>query len=272
MTRMHAGFAGVVQDRFDASARLRPRRAARAGCRHAAWGRRDAREAAAARSGSRPSATCSLHGPRRYERAADEVAISQLWGDEEVAIAGVVRERALAAARRAADDRHGACRRRERLDLGVVVQPAVARRAADAGHARAAARQARPLRLRRQVVRRRRDARDRRLRAGLPRERAGAVVAAARARARGARLRTCTTCSIRCPPSSSCRCGATRLLRSTSPRTRPRPRRRAGGSRSTSCSRCSSRCCARATRTRSRRRSARPASWSRATARRCRSR
>jgi ATP-dependent DNA helicase RecG len=28
--------------------------------------------------------------PRRYERAADEVAISQLWGDEEVVIAGVV--------------------------------------------------------------------------------------------------------------------------------------------------------------------------------------
>ena len=33
-----------------------------------------------------------LHAPRRYERAADEVAISQLWGDEEVAIAGVVRD------------------------------------------------------------------------------------------------------------------------------------------------------------------------------------
>ncbi len=30
--------------------------------------------------------------PRRYERAADEVAISQLWGAEEVAIAGVVRD------------------------------------------------------------------------------------------------------------------------------------------------------------------------------------
>jgi ATP-dependent DNA helicase RecG len=29
--------------------------------------------------------------PRRYESAADEIAISQLWGDEEVAIAGVVR-------------------------------------------------------------------------------------------------------------------------------------------------------------------------------------
>jgi ATP-dependent DNA helicase RecG len=31
-----------------------------------------------------------FHRPRRYESAADEVAISELWGDEEVAIAGVV--------------------------------------------------------------------------------------------------------------------------------------------------------------------------------------
>ena len=33
-----------------------------------------------------------LHRPRRYEPAVDEVAISQLWGDEEVAIAGVVQD------------------------------------------------------------------------------------------------------------------------------------------------------------------------------------
>jgi len=33
-----------------------------------------------------------LRRPRRYEQAADEVAISQLWGDEEVAIAGVVQD------------------------------------------------------------------------------------------------------------------------------------------------------------------------------------
>jgi ATP-dependent DNA helicase RecG len=33
-----------------------------------------------------------LHRPRRYERAADEIAISQLWGDEEVVIAGVVQD------------------------------------------------------------------------------------------------------------------------------------------------------------------------------------
>src|SRR5690349_8589815 len=31
-----------------------------------------------------------LHRPRRYEQAVDEIAISQLWGDEEVAIAGEV--------------------------------------------------------------------------------------------------------------------------------------------------------------------------------------
>ena len=31
-----------------------------------------------------------LHRPRRYESAVDEIAFSQLWGDGEVAIAGVV--------------------------------------------------------------------------------------------------------------------------------------------------------------------------------------
>ncbi len=31
-----------------------------------------------------------LHRPRRYEQAVDEIAISQLWGDDEVAIAGEV--------------------------------------------------------------------------------------------------------------------------------------------------------------------------------------
>src|SRR5207249_3769626 len=33
-----------------------------------------------------------LRRPRRYESAADEVAIAELWGDEEVAIAGVVQD------------------------------------------------------------------------------------------------------------------------------------------------------------------------------------
>ena len=33
-----------------------------------------------------------LRRPRRYESAADEVAIAELWGDDEVAIAGVVQD------------------------------------------------------------------------------------------------------------------------------------------------------------------------------------
>ncbi|HST17635.1 MAG TPA: ATP-dependent DNA helicase RecG [Gaiellaceae bacterium] len=90
-TRMHAGFAGVVQDRFD-----RPR----------GFGHAD-RLAQGVETLPGIGATLAkrlralgivtvgdvlVHVPRRYERAADEVAISQLWGDEEVAIAGVVRE------------------------------------------------------------------------------------------------------------------------------------------------------------------------------------
>jgi ATP-dependent DNA helicase RecG len=33
-----------------------------------------------------------FHRPRRYERAVDEIPIAELWGDDEVAIAGVVRD------------------------------------------------------------------------------------------------------------------------------------------------------------------------------------
>jgi len=88
---MQAGFAGVVQDRFD-----RPR-----GFGHAdrlAQGV-DSLPGVGATLAKRLRALgivtvgdVLVHVPRRYERAADEVAISQLWGDEEVAIAGVVRE------------------------------------------------------------------------------------------------------------------------------------------------------------------------------------
>ena len=88
---MHAGFAGVVQDRF-----VRPR-----GFGHAdrlAQGV-DSLPGVGATLAKRLRALgivtvgdVLVHVPRRYERAADEVAISQLWGDEEVAIAGVVRE------------------------------------------------------------------------------------------------------------------------------------------------------------------------------------
>ena len=112
-----------------------------------------------------------LRRPRRYETAADEVAISELWGDEETVIAGVVRNvrqrwlrnrRSLVSATIA--DASG-------VDLGLVVQPAVGRGSPQARHRGAAARQARPLRLRRQVVRRGGDARDRGLRAGVRGER-----------------------------------------------------------------------------------------------------
>jgi len=92
MTRMHAGFAGMDQDRF-----ARPR----------GWVAPDDRLGLGVETLPGVGATVAkrlralgietvgdvlLHAPRRYEHAADEVAISQLWGDEEVAIAGVVRD------------------------------------------------------------------------------------------------------------------------------------------------------------------------------------
>jgi ATP-dependent DNA helicase RecG len=92
MTRMHAGFAGMDQERF-----ARPR----------GWATPRDRLELGAETLPGVGATVAkrlralgiatvgdvlLHAPRRYERAADEVAISQLWGDEEVAIAGVVRD------------------------------------------------------------------------------------------------------------------------------------------------------------------------------------
>src|SRR5690242_16408605 len=91
MTRMHAGFAGMDHDRF-----ARPR----------GWVTPDDRLDLGVETLPGVGATLRkrlralgietvgdllLHAPRRYEHAADEVAISQLWGDEEVAIAGVVR-------------------------------------------------------------------------------------------------------------------------------------------------------------------------------------
>src|SRR4051812_38848079 len=91
MTRMHAGFAGVVPPD---DAWPRPR----------AWGRPERLDAPVdALPGVGPALAKRLrklglatvgdvlfHRPRRYESAADEIAISQLWGDDEVAIAGVV--------------------------------------------------------------------------------------------------------------------------------------------------------------------------------------
>jgi ATP-dependent DNA helicase RecG len=89
MTRMHTGFTGVVQHSWP-----RPR----------AWARPERLEggidtlpgvgAALAKRlralGIETVRDLLLHRPRRYESAVDEIAISQLWGDDEVAIAGEV--------------------------------------------------------------------------------------------------------------------------------------------------------------------------------------
>src|SRR5215831_16185206 len=92
MTRNHAGFLGVVPD----GGWPRP----------AGWGRPERLElgidtlpgvgAALGRRlralGLERVADVLFRRPRRYEAAADEVAISDLWGDDEVAIAGVVED------------------------------------------------------------------------------------------------------------------------------------------------------------------------------------
>ncbi len=78
--------------------------------------------------------------------------------------------REAADARAATDADRRAGRRRHGHRQRDVVQPALARRPAEAGHRGTAARQARPLRLRAPLLRhRRRGARHRRLRSGLPR-------------------------------------------------------------------------------------------------------
>ena len=89
---MHPGFAGVVQNDVAAAARL-----GQAPERLDELERRRRCPASARRSPSDLRALglgsvrdLLLHRPRRYERAVDEIAISQLWGDDEVAIAGEV--------------------------------------------------------------------------------------------------------------------------------------------------------------------------------------
>ena len=90
MTRMRTGFSGVDQPgRLAATARLRASRAARLPLETLpAVGPALAKKLRAL--GLETVGDLLLHRPRRYEQAADEVPISQLWGDEEVAIAGVV--------------------------------------------------------------------------------------------------------------------------------------------------------------------------------------
>src|SRR6476619_4477928 len=90
MTRAHAGFTGVVQHEW-----LRPRGWV-APQAVAALGIETLPGVGAALAkrlralGITTVRDLLLHRPRRYERAVDEIAISQLWGDDEVAIAGEV--------------------------------------------------------------------------------------------------------------------------------------------------------------------------------------
>jgi ATP-dependent DNA helicase RecG len=90
MTR-HAGFAGVDQDRFP-----RPRGfGAPATLAAGVETLPGVGPSVAKRLRALGIATVGdvlLHAPRRYERAADELPISQLWGPDEVAIAGTVRD------------------------------------------------------------------------------------------------------------------------------------------------------------------------------------
>src|SRR6476646_1264086 len=92
MTRAHAGFTGVVQHEW-----LRPR--GWVAPQHVAALEIDTLPGVGAALAKRLRALgietvldLLQHRPRRYELAVDEIAISQLWGDEEVAISGVVQD------------------------------------------------------------------------------------------------------------------------------------------------------------------------------------
>ncbi len=106
MTRQHVGFAGVVPvPAGEAWPRLRgfaDPRALEGGVETLPGvGPTLAKRLGAL--GIASVADLLLHRPRRYERAADEITISQLWGNEEVVIAGVVQDvktRRLATGRR----------------------------------------------------------------------------------------------------------------------------------------------------------------------------
>jgi ATP-dependent DNA helicase RecG len=90
MTR-HAGFAGMDQDRFGRPRGFRdPRRLALQVDTLPGVGPAVAKRLRALGLGTVGDVV--MHAPRRYEQAADEVAISELWGEDEVAIAGIVRD------------------------------------------------------------------------------------------------------------------------------------------------------------------------------------
>ena len=259
MTRMHAGFTGVVQHELAAAARRgrAPSGSTRAASTRCPASARRSRSGCG-RSASRPCATCCSTG-HAVTRAPSTRSRSHSSGaDDEVAIAGEVvdvRTRRLGGRRTIVTarikDSSGA------IGASWFNQPWLADKLTPGTQ----------LRLRGKLGRYGFDVKsydvgeargDRRLRARLSGERTGAVDAAAGARCAARSPSTRATSRTRCRPSSSCRCAATRSRRSTSRATRPRPRRRGGGSRSTSCSRCSSSSRARATTTRSRRPSPQP--------------
>src|SRR5215217_7007084 len=90
MTRMHTGFTGVVQEAqwSRPHAWARPERLELAVDTLPGVGRSLAKRLRTL--GVETVGDILLHRPRRYESAADEIEIARLWGDEEVALAGVV--------------------------------------------------------------------------------------------------------------------------------------------------------------------------------------
>src|SRR5512140_1229213 len=92
MTRMHAGFTGVVQDQWPRPRGfVTPEQLDALGIdKLAGVGAALAKRLRAL--GIETVHDLLLHRPRRYEQAVDEIAISQLWGEDEVAIAGVVQD------------------------------------------------------------------------------------------------------------------------------------------------------------------------------------
>ena len=97
MTRMHTGLAGVVRGRRPGRARAAGRVPSGSSCALDTLPGVGASLAKKLRPlGLETVGDLLLRRPRRYEAAADEIAISQLWGDEEI---GDRRRRARASAR-----------------------------------------------------------------------------------------------------------------------------------------------------------------------------
>jgi ATP-dependent DNA helicase RecG len=90
MTRMHPGFTGVVQNDWPMPRGWTPPERVAATAVDALPGVGSTLAKRLRALGIATVRDLLLHRPRRYERAVDEIAISQLWGDDEVAIAGEV--------------------------------------------------------------------------------------------------------------------------------------------------------------------------------------